>query len=289
MCGRFTLTSPTDELAGYFNVLVKTQLEPRYNIAPTQPVACVRNVSSGTDTDQSPPAGGRELIEMRWGLVPYWAKDPAIGSRMINARSESVAEKPAYREPFRRRRCLVVADGFYEWKRLPGAKQPYFIYMEDRRPFAFAGLWERWKPRAGQLDKIAAPGKPRVPLSADGRLESCAFLTIGPNELMEPIHDRMPVILPPEHWDTWLDPDNDDADGLATLLLPLPAERMRAHPVSTHVNKPANDDPACIEPVPRLKIVRPEPRDAEQAPDTDGETRADDGAGSGPPTQDSLF
>jgi putative SOS response-associated peptidase YedK len=210
---------------------------------------------------------------MRWGLIPYWAKDPAIGSRMINARSESVADKPAYKEAFRKRRCLVVADGFYEWKRVQGAKQPYFIYMEDRRPFAFAGLWARWKPRGDQLGEIVAPGKPEVPLSADGRVESCTFLTTAPNELLEPIHDRMPVILPPEHWDTWLDPDVQDADELSDLLIPFTAAQMRAHPVSTHVNKPGNDDPTCIDPIKRLKIVRPGPED--DAPAT--------------PTQDSLF
>ena len=268
MCGRFTLTSPTDELAGYFNVLAKTQLSPRYNIAPTQPVACVRQTAgSATEpsTSQAPtkpstpsePAA-RELVALRWGLIPFWAKDPAIGSRMINARSESVADKPAFREAFRKRRCLVVADGFYEWKRLKAAKQPYFIFMEDRSPFAFAGLWERWKPRAGQLDKITGPGRPEVTMSADGRVESCSFLTTGPNELMETIHDRMPVIVPPEHWDTWLDPEIDDPEVLEELLLPYPAERMRAHPVSTHVNKPGNDDPTCIEPLKKMKIVRPE-------------------------------
>ena len=257
MCGRFTLTSPSDEIAGHFNVLVETRLSPRYNIAPTQTVACVRSdVPAATTAPGRDAERLRELVELRWGLIPYWAKDPAIGNRMINARSESVADKPAYREAFRRRRCLVVADGFYEWKRLPGGKQPYFIYMQDRRPFAFAGLWERWKPRADQLEKTAA-GKPELSLSGAGRVESCAFLTTAPNELLESIHDRMPVILPPEAWDDWLDPENRDVDRLLPLLLPYPAERMRAHPVSTHVNRPVNDDPSCIEPLPRPRIVRP--------------------------------
>jgi len=258
MCGRFTLTSPTDELAGYFNVLVKTRLSPRYNIAPTQPVACVRRATPSSTEPTTPATATRELVALRWGLIPYWAKDPAIGTRMINARAESVADKPAYREAFRKRRCLVVADGFYEWKRLQGSKQPYFIFMEDRRPFAFAGLWERWKPREGQLDKIIGPARPEVPMSADGCVESCSFLTTVPNELMETIHDRMPVIVPPEHWDTWLDPDLDDPEALEELLLPYPADKMRAYPVSTHVNKPGNDDPACVEPLKKLKIVRPE-------------------------------
>ena len=275
MCGRFTLTSPTDELAGYFNALVKTQLSPRYNIAPAQPVTCVRRLAPSSAEPTTPgEATARELVALRWGLIPYWAKDPAIGSRMINARAESVADKPAYREAFRKRRCLVVADGFYEWKRLQGSKQPYFIYMEDRQAFAFAGLWERWTPREGQLDKIIGPARPEVPMSADGRVESCSFLTTVPNELMETIHDRMPVIVPPEHWDTWLDPEIDAPEVLEELLLPYPAEQMRAHPVSTHVNKPGNDDPHCIEPLKKLKIVRPQ---------------ASDNGGNGPPTQDTLF
>ncbi len=287
MCGRFTLTNPVDELSGYFNVLVKTQLSPspRYNIAPTQPVACVRAAETDAEPherhDSEEPAAGpaRELVDMRWGLIPYWAKDPAIGSRMINARSESVAEKPAYREAFRTRRCLVIADGFYEWKRTGASKQPYFIYMKDRRPFAFAGLWERWKPRAGAADSIIAPGRPPVPMTDDGRVESCAFLTIGPNELMESIHDRMPVILPSENWDSWLDPANDDDAQLATLLAPYDAGQMAAHPVSTHVNRPANDDPACIEPLPKVRIVRP---------DTSEPTPEDTGPGPSP-AQDRLF
>ena len=280
MCGRFTLTSPVEELAGMFNVLVKTGLTPRYNIAPTQPVVCVRQPSSVASDEASPnTASSRELVEMRWGLIPHWAKDPAIGTRMINARSESVAEKPAYKDAFRKRRCLVLADGFYEWRRLKGGKQPYFIYLEDRRPFAFAGLWARWKPRAGQLEEISGGRAQALPLSADGRVESCTFLTTGPNELMEPIHDRMPVILPPECWDAWLDPENRDGRGLADLLRPYAAEKMCAHPVSTHVNKPANDDPQCIEPLPRPQIVRPQRGDGVA---TQPDAKPD-------PTQDTLF
>jgi putative SOS response-associated peptidase YedK len=190
---------------------------------------------------------------------------------MINARAESVAQKPAYKEAFLRRRCLVIADGFYEWQKQGDGKQPWLIYLTDRRPFAFAGLWSRWKPRGGQLDEIAAPGKPEVPLSSDGRVESCAFLTTTPNDLVADIHDRMPVILPPEHWDAWLDPDLDDPDALSELLLPYPAEQMSAHPVSKHVNKPANDDPACVEPLKTVKIVRP---DEDESPE---------------PSQESLF
>ena len=224
MCGRFTLTNPSDELAGYFNVLVKTQLQPRYNIAPTQPVACVRRQPA--EADGAPPGGPpNELLDMRWGLIPYWAKDPAIGNRMINARAETVAEKNAYKDAFRSRRCLVIADGFYEWRKLEGgAKQPYYVSMVDGKPFGFAGLWSRWRPREGQLDQIVRPGRPEVPMSADGRVESCSFLTTRPNELMEPIHDRMPVIVPPEHWETWLDPDVEGIDALGEMVFPYPAE-----------------------------------------------------------------
>ncbi len=276
MCGRFTLTTPTDEISEYFRILeggagfARHRHRPRYNIAPTQEVACVRRRVSPEEQG----AATRELVEMRWGLIPSWAKDPGIGSRMINARSETVAEKPAYREAFRRRRCLVVADGFYEWKRMKGTKQPYFIYLENRQPFAFAGLWESWRPRHGHLDDLVGAGRPTVPLTSSGRVESCSFLTTGPNELVKDIHDRMPVILPPERWDAWLDPEFDDVEELAGFLLPYAAGHMRAHPVSTHVNKPANDDPACTAPLSKLKIVRP---------------RADSPTDAEEPTQEDLF
>jgi len=274
MCGRFTLTTPSDELAEYFRVLegglpsARGRLRPRYNIAPTQPVACVRRGPGAEGgPEDSPNESGNELLEMRWGLIPYWAKEPSIGNRMINARSETVAEKSAYKEPFRRRRCLVIADGFYEWQKTESGKQPYYIYLDEHRPFGFAGLWERWKPRGDQLDEIAAPGRPDVPLSEDGRVVSCAILTTDANEMLADIHDRMPVILPREHWDTWLDPDVDDAEALGELLGPYPADRMDAHPVSTHVNKPANDDARCIEPLKRLRIVRPDDeRDGARGP-----------------------
>jgi putative SOS response-associated peptidase YedK len=200
------------------------------------------------------------MVAMVWGLIPYWAKDPAIGNRMINARAESVANKPAYKEAFRRRRCLVPADGFYEWKVQPGGKQPYFIHLEGRHPFAFAGLWERWRPRGDQLE-IAGPDRPEGPLTAGGRVESCAFLTTEPNELTEQIHDRMPLILPERHWETWLDPAINDPSALAELLVPYPADDMRAYPVSTHVNKPEHDDRACIEPLETIRILRPESPD----------------------------
>ena len=269
MCGRFTLTSPTEEIAGYFRVFVSAELQPRYNVAPTQPVACVR---------QS-PEGERELVELRWGLIPYWAKDASIGNRMINARAETVAEKSAYKEPFRRRRCLVVADGFYEWKRLNGTKQPYFIFMADQKPFGFAGLWDRWNPRSGPADDRIAAG------SAE-RVESCSFVTTEPNELLEPIHDRMPAIVPPEHWETWLDPGTRDLEALREILGPYPAEAMCAYPVSTHVNSPDNDDAECIKPLPKLRMERAGPEPAAAAGDSAAATKDE---APEPPDQPGLF
>jgi putative SOS response-associated peptidase YedK len=193
---------------------------PRYNVAPTQQVGVVRTAD-----------GQRELSFMQWGLVPRWAKDPKIGSQMINARAETAAEKPSFRDAFKRRRCLVVADGFYEWKKTGGkTKQPFYIRMKDNRPFGFAGLWERW-----------------------GELESCTILTTCPNELCASVHDRMPVILSPNDYDQWLDPKVTDAPQLQLLLDPYPSDEMTADPISTHVNNVRNIDEKCIEP-----LVQPE-------------------------------
>jgi len=221
MCGRFTLRAPASTIAEEFQLLDVQPLAPRFNVAPTQPVAAVRLV---------PESGQRQLVWLKWGLVPSWAKDPAIGNRLINARAESVAEKPAFRGAFRRRRCLVVADGFYEWQRTGGRKQPYFIRLRDDRPFAFAGLWEFWEG------------------AEHGTLETCTLITTGPNEVMEPIHDRMPVILSPDDYDRWLDPSIQEPDKLRPLLRPYPAGAMLAVPVSGHVNNPKNDDAECIVP-----------------------------------------
>ena len=219
MCGRFTLRAPASVVAEQFAVFAMPPFTPRFNIAPTQPAPVVRM------------APERELVALRWGLIPGWAKDPAIGSRLINARAETVAEKPAFRAAFRRRRCLVVADGFYEWQRRGTAKQPYFIHLRDDRPFAFAGLWESWEA------------------SGEGPLETCTILTTEPNALVSPLHDRMPVILPPEAYDAWLDPANEDVGRLATLLRAYPAEAMAAYPVGAYVNSPTHDGAKCIEPV----------------------------------------
>lgn len=222
MCGRFTLITPAEALAEQFQLFEIPSLAPRYNIAPTQPVAAVRRV---------PGDGQRELVLLRWGLVPFWAKDPGIGARMINARSETVAEKPAFRAAFRRRRCLVPADGFYEWRRLERGKQPFYVRLRDERPFAFAGLWERWEGP----DETA--------------IDSCTLLTTEPNDLIRPVHSRMPVILSPKDYDLWLDPGVQKAELLQPLLRPYPSEGMLAYPISTWVNKPKNDSPRCIEPL----------------------------------------
>ena len=219
MCGRFTLRASASVIAEQFAIFELPPFSPRFNIAPSQPVVAVRMAS-----------GGRELTWLRWGLIPGWAKDPAIGNRMINARAETVAEKPAYRAAMRRRRCLLPADGFYEWQKTGRTKRPHFIRMKDDRPFALAGLWEAWE----------GPDHSYI--------ESCTVLTTKPNELVRLIHDRMPVILDPTDYERWLDPTMQDPDRLTPLLRPYPADRMKADAVSTLVNSPANDEPRCIEP-----------------------------------------
>lgn len=221
MCGRFALFATGAEIAGQFGVEVSHELYPRFNIAPTQPVAAVRLAAA---------TGARELTYFRWGLIPSWAKDPNIGSRMINARSESAAEKPSFRAAFKRRRCLIPASGFYEWQQLGDRKQPIFIHASDESLLGLAGLWELWQ-------------------SSDGSaVETCTILTTEPNELMAPIHNRMPVIIAAEDYSMWLDPGPQPLDALH-LMRPYPAGEMEAYPVSTAVNNPRNDAAACIQPV----------------------------------------
>lgn len=219
MCGRFTLRTPLIKVAELFGLDETPDVEARYNVAPTQQVAAVRI---------RPDAEERELAMLRWGLIPHWADDPSIGNRMINARAETVAGKPAFRQAFKRRRCLVVADGFYEWKKTDGKKQPYFIRLKDDQPFGFAGLWEHWGPEAEGI-------------------ESCTIITTEPNELMKPIHNRMPVIVQPDDHDRWLAPDFDDGEALQQILRSYPADLMEAYPVSTLVNNPRNEAADCIE------------------------------------------
>lgn len=226
MCGRFTLKTPADRLAEAFGGAPADYPEARYNIAPGQAIAAVR---------AGPEGSAREVATLRWGLIPSWAKDPAIGSRMINARAESVADKPSFRAAFRRRRCLVAADGFYEWQKRNGAKQPYCVARADGAPFAFAGLWERWEGGAESPAQVPA-------------IESCTIVTTAANECVAPIHDRMPVILAASDYALWLDPRVADRVILEALLRPCPADDLTAWPVSTHVNSPAHDDLACLEP-----------------------------------------
>jgi len=230
MCGRFTLTDPDADLAVQFNLPAIPDLQPRYNIAPTQPVAAVRVGREG-ETSAAGAAAVREMVLLRWGLIPFWAKDPGIGARMINARAETVAEKPAFRAAFRRRRCLVVADGFYEWQKQNGWKQPFYIRLQGGKPFAFAGLWEFWKG------------------DDDTAIESCTLLTTQPNEVLRPLHNRMPVILHPKDYALWLDPEVQESDRLQALLRPYPPDEMGTYPVSRFVNSPENDDPRCVEPL----------------------------------------
>lgn len=222
MCGRFTLATPEQDLVVQFNLPEIPDLQPRYNIAPTQPVAVVRLPM---------PEGDRELVMLHWGLIPFWAKDPGLGARMINARAETAADKPAFRAAFRRRRCLVPADGFYEWQKQNGSKQPFHIRMQDGRPFAFAGLWEHWQGEDGSV------------------IESCTLLTTRPNELIRPLHNRMPVILHPHNYALWLDSEVEDVGTLRRLLDPYPSSEMEAYPVSRYVNAPRNEGPDCIAPL----------------------------------------
>jgi len=218
VCGRYTLSTDPATLATAFGLAATPTVEPRYNIAPTQPVGAVRV-----------EGGERRFVRLRWGLIPSWAKDPSIGSRLINARAETVVEKPSFRTALRLRRCLVVADGFYEWQRRPdGGKQPYHIRLVDGRPFAFAGLWERW------ADPTGAP------------VETCTILTTAANALMATIHDRMPVILDAADYAAWLDPERRDPVAVLPLLAPYPPERMAAHPVSSRVNRPSEDVPELV-------------------------------------------
>ena len=227
MCGRFTLRASTNVLAEQFAAIADIVFEPRFNVAPSQPIAAVR-LRPGSVPCQ------RELIPLRWGLIPSWAKEASMGNRMINARSETVAEKPAFRAAFRRRRCLIPADGFFEWQRRGKAKQPFFVQMSDELPFAIAGLWESWEGPDHSM------------------IESCTILTTEPNALMEPIHDRMPVILRAEVYDPWLGSGQSDPESLKELLVPYDAGQMKVHPVSTFVNRTTNEGPECIAPIPTL-------------------------------------
>jgi putative SOS response-associated peptidase YedK len=223
MCGRFALSPKTKDIEHLVpRISLGSELKPRYNIAPTQDIACIMSENPG------------ELSFLRWGLIPSWSKDESIGSKMINARSETINEKPSFRNAFRKRRCLIIASGFYEWKKTEGVakKSPYYIYLSSGLPFTFAGVWESWKkPETGE------------------RINSTSIITTFANELMLGLHDRMPVIIHPDNYDLWLDSRNDDHNELLSILKPYPSEEMECYAVSDLVNNPRNDSEDCIKPL----------------------------------------
>lgn len=220
MCGRFTLYKPAERVAREFQLEEAPAIEARYNIAPTQNILAVR---------QTPD--GREAVTFKWGLIPSWAKDTSIGPKLINARSETIDEKPSFREAFKRRRAIIPVDGFYEWARRGDKKQPYYFHFKDDRLFGFAGLWEKWRTPDGES------------------LESCSILTTEANEALGAIHHRMPVILHPDTYDLWLDEDERKQDLRKELLRPYPASEMSAYPVSTAINSPSHQGEKLVRPV----------------------------------------
>lgn len=232
MCGRYVSAAPPDELAKYFSATLPEQaLEENYNVAPTTDVYTVRAKD-----------GERHIDTLRWGLVPFWAKDMKIGSKMINARSETVASKPAFRRAFKKRRCLIPADGFFEWQKIEGSKtkQPYFIHRVDEEPLVFAGLWEVWYPKDDEGNDVADAAP----------VATCTILTCAANETMAPVHDRMPVMIAPNRWDDWLDPEAD-LDFMSSLMVPAPNSLLTMYPITTAVNSVRNNGAELIEPVTR--------------------------------------
>ena len=229
MCGRYSLTTAPEALRRIFGFVNLPNLAPRYNVCPTQAAPVVRPRADGQ---------GRELVSLRWGLVPPWSKDLSGGARMINARSEAVATLPAFRDAFAQRRCLVPADGFYEWRTEEGRKQPFRIGMKGGLPFAFAGLWESWT--AKEATGAVAAGE---------TVETFAIVTTAANAKLRPIHERMPVILAPEACAAWLDTPPGRACGLVSLLASYPVEPMAFYRVGPRVNSARNDDPECIAPL----------------------------------------
>jgi putative SOS response-associated peptidase YedK len=222
MCGRFTLNTSSQIIAELFKLSEVPNIQPRYNIAPTQSIATVT-----VDSEKMQ----RQFQFMRWGLIPSWAKDLKIASHTINARSETVAEKPAFRSAIKHRRCLIIADGFYEWQAQGKKKQPYYFTMANREPFAFAGLWENWESPESE------------------NIVSCSIITTAANSTVQPVHDRMPVILPPSAWEEWLDPSIKNAQEVLPLLKPYDPAAITANAVSTIVNSPTRDSPECIQTV----------------------------------------
>jgi putative SOS response-associated peptidase YedK len=217
MCGRYSLTSPPEVIKERFKLRWLPEISAHYNIAPSQMIPVVRDSEKG-----------RELVLLKWGLIPSWSKDPAIGTKLINARAETLAEKPSFRNAFKRRHCLIPADSFYEWKAMRKGKQPYCIGMADHALFGMAGLWEQWLSPEGQA------------------LQSCTIITTAANELVWELHERMPLIIQPGDYDAWLDASNPNA---GELLKPFPSELMNYYPVSVRVNNVRNDDAECLVPV----------------------------------------
>ncbi len=219
MCGRYRLSRRKQLVEEYFDsVSGEADWSPRYNIAPTQPVPVIR---------QNPKEPIRELSLLRWGLIPSWAKDSSVAAQMINARSETAGTKPAFRDALKFRRCLIPADGFYEWQRTGKTKQPYCFEVNEGEPFAFAGIWDRWRDPMGNA------------------VETCSILTTTPNAVTSTVHDRMPVILDPDNYDLWLDPGMTNIAAISEMLKPFDALLMRCYPISTRINHVANDDEEC--------------------------------------------
>jgi putative SOS response-associated peptidase YedK len=219
MCGRYRLSRRKEIIEEYFGSAPwDDDWSPRYNIAPTQPVPVIR---------QHPKEPVRQLSLMKWGLIPHWARDPSIAARTINAKSETAATKPAFRDPFKFRRCLIPADGFYEWKKTGTTKQPFCFEVNDGELFAFAGLWDGWKD------------------AGSGRIKTCSILTTTPNAVTSTVHDRMPVILDRDGYELWLDPGMTDVQVVSELLKPYDARLMKSYPVSTRINHVVNDDAEC--------------------------------------------
>jgi putative SOS response-associated peptidase YedK len=228
MCGRYRLSRRKQIIEEHFDTVSgEEEWTPRYNVAPTQPVPVIR---------QNPKEPIREMSLMRWGLIPSWSKDASGAAVMINARSETASVKPAFRDALKSRRCLIPADGFYEWKREEKTKQPFCFEVNQGQLFAFAGLWDRWKDPSGNW------------------IKTCSILTMTPNAVAAPVHDRMPVILDPDSYDLWLDPGMKNVGAASELLKPCDAERMRCFPVSTRINHVANDDEECSAPVKLAQI-----------------------------------
>lgn len=217
MCGRYSLTSPPEVIAERFRLVWTPGLDAHYNIAPSQMIPVIRETKEG-----------RVLTLMKWGLVPSWAKDPSIGERLINARAETIADKPSFRSAYRKRHCLIPADSFFEWKPGVAHKQPYCIHMADHQPFGMGGLWEHWTGPGGEV------------------LETCTIITTQANTLVGQLHDRMPVIIQPADYSSWLEGNAAEAE---RMLQAVPSELMGSYPVSTHVNRAANDDAECLKPV----------------------------------------